>query len=559
MKSYDAYLQPKSTPQTVKADQRQVRNNAGGFVFKVSDWDLLNRFLILGTEAGTFYVQAEDLTAQNADTIIRLIQKDGYRVIETIADVVANDRAPKMSPVLFVLALCVGYGDAYTRQLAYAASLKECRTGSHFLEFQSYVEQVKGWGRQRRRYAARWYNEREPKHLAYQMLKYRNRSGFAHRDVLRLSHAKPKSHLHDALFYWATKGWEGVGPEPHPEPALQQIWAYERAKASTDKAEVIRLIKDYRLTHEMIDNSWKNDCDVWEALLQHMPLTALIRNLGKISSLGFFKTARYKMTAQGIVEILTDPGLIERAHIHPFAFLMALYTYESGGGFRGKLTWTPEPAIINALDTGFYTSFSTLKPTGRRRLVAVDCSGSMSTPIVTGWQKSKQGRAQLTQGPLSCRHAAIALAMTAVHADEATTDVIGFVAKGTTWGEVGFPYLESMPVSKRQRLTDVIRLFNKLPGGGTDLSVPFEFALQEAERGQIYDSIEIYTDDETWAGRRHPHEVLAEYRRYAPNVKVAIISMAANPFTVGDPNDPNVLQAVGFDAGMPEVLEAFLG
>ena len=31
-----------------------VENNAGGFVFKLDEWKQLERFLILGSEGGTF-------------------------------------------------------------------------------------------------------------------------------------------------------------------------------------------------------------------------------------------------------------------------------------------------------------------------------------------------------------------------------------------------------------------------------------------------------------------------------------------------------------------------
>src|SRR4051812_30364949 len=33
----------------------QVMNNAGGFSFQVDDWTNLDRFLILGTEGGSYY------------------------------------------------------------------------------------------------------------------------------------------------------------------------------------------------------------------------------------------------------------------------------------------------------------------------------------------------------------------------------------------------------------------------------------------------------------------------------------------------------------------------
>ena len=49
-------------PQSQRAREDQVLNDAGGFVFQVDDFTRLRRFLILGTEGGTFYVNQKALT-----------------------------------------------------------------------------------------------------------------------------------------------------------------------------------------------------------------------------------------------------------------------------------------------------------------------------------------------------------------------------------------------------------------------------------------------------------------------------------------------------------------
>ena len=52
------------TPQTERLPHRsdQTRNSAGGYVWEVDDWTRLERFLILGSEGGTYYVQERALT-----------------------------------------------------------------------------------------------------------------------------------------------------------------------------------------------------------------------------------------------------------------------------------------------------------------------------------------------------------------------------------------------------------------------------------------------------------------------------------------------------------------
>ena len=48
--SYARQFSNKKTPQTQRADETQIKNNAGGYVFALSDMDRAKRFLILGSK-----------------------------------------------------------------------------------------------------------------------------------------------------------------------------------------------------------------------------------------------------------------------------------------------------------------------------------------------------------------------------------------------------------------------------------------------------------------------------------------------------------------------------
>ena len=54
MKNYITnVLDPSTTPQSeALPNKNQVKNNAGGFVFAVTPWTRLERFLVLGSESG---------------------------------------------------------------------------------------------------------------------------------------------------------------------------------------------------------------------------------------------------------------------------------------------------------------------------------------------------------------------------------------------------------------------------------------------------------------------------------------------------------------------------
>ena len=108
------------------------------------------------------------------------------------------------------------------------------------------MQGLRGWGRGLREAVAAWYAMPAGK-LALQGVKYQQRDGWSHRDLLRLAHPKPLTPQHEAIYYWMVKGWEWAGEEPHPDEALRTIWAFERAKRAKTAREVIGLIEDHRL------------------------------------------------------------------------------------------------------------------------------------------------------------------------------------------------------------------------------------------------------------------------------------------------------------------------
>ena len=97
------------------------------------------------------------------------------------------------------------------------------------------------------------------------------------------------------------------------------IEAFEQAKKASSKAEIVKLITEHDLPREAIPTQWLNELEVWDALLQRMPMTAMIRNLGKMTSLGLIKP--FSDAAKLIVRKLGDETALKRARIHPLAVL----------------------------------------------------------------------------------------------------------------------------------------------------------------------------------------------------------------------------------------------
>ena len=524
---YNTRVTPQSQPMP---GTNQERNNAGGYAWRVSDWTRLERFLVLGSEGGTYYVRERKLTVDNAQAVLRCLQEDGPRVVAETVAVSQAGRAPKNDPALFVLALALGHGDVATRRAAVAALPKVARTGTHLFHFLEFVEGFRGWGRLLRNGVTAWYNEMDPARLAYQLVKYQQRDGWSHRDALRLAKPVPATPVHSALYGWATRGWPEVGPEPPQEKALTLPWVYEKAKRAQTEAEVLALVRDHRLTWEFVPSQWLGSPAVWEALLPNLPLGALLRNLGRLTAHGVLAPGRPQVAE--VAARLCDPEALRRARLHPLAVLVALKTYAAGRGARGKLKWEPVASVVDALDAAFYQAFEAVEPTGKRLLLALDVSGSMGFGEVAGMTG------------VTPRVASAALALTTV-AVEKSVHVTAFSHQ-----------MVPVSLSPRQRLDDVLRVTGRLPFGGTDCALPMLYAL---EKGLEVDAFVVYTDSETWYGQVHPAQALRMYReRTGLPAKLVVVGMVSNGFSLADPNDPGMLDVVGMSTATPQVVNQFV-
>ena len=519
-------------------------NSAGGYAWPVDDWTRLDRFLVLGSEGGSYYASERKLTLENAQAVIRCLQADGARAVARIVEISESGRAPKADPAIFALALATTErASADARKAALDALPRVCRTGTHLFHFAGYVDGLRGWGRGLRRAVTEWYGMPAEK-LAYQAVKYQSRDGWSHRDLLRLSHAKvPADSAHQLVYEWIVKGWESASEAPHPVPELRLVWAFERAKRAETRAEVVRLIREHRLPREAVPTQWLTEAEVWEAVLEEMPMTALSRSLATMTRVGLI--APNSAGTRRVVEQLGDGDRLLKARVHPIAVLAALKTYAQGHGERGKNTWTPGQPVVDALDAAFYASFGSVRRTGKRWLLALDVSGSMDCGTVAG-----------VPG-LTPRVASAAMALITAATEQAHT-FVGFTAGrggfGGQWGG-GDPGVTEIPISPRKRLDSIVKQVAALPMGGTDCALPMLWAMKRKVEADVF---VIYTDSETWAGAIHPAQALRQYReRMGIPAKLVVVGMVSNGFSIADPEDGGMLDVVGFDTAAPNLVSDF--
>jgi 60 kDa SS-A/Ro ribonucleoprotein len=521
------------TPQTKAIPGREsemTANNAGGVVFALDAWASLDRFLILGSDKPSYYVSAQKMTKEASQNVLNCIKLDGVKTVARIAEISLNGRAPKNDASVFALALCAIHGDPVTVAAAYEALRSVARTGTHLFQFVSALNDMGKWNAAAKRGIAQWYTARSEDKLAVQLLKYQSRDGWAHRDVLRLAHAKPLNEVQSSLFRYVTKGAEAMEAGVK---VPQLLIDFEILKRGVDAKTAIKLIESNRdITWEMLPTELHRNKDVMAALIPNMGITALIRKLGQLTNLGVI--APMGNDLKTVLAKLTDRDGIKSGRVHPITLLNASRQYGKGAGDKGSLVWKPVTQITDALDAAMYDAFDFIPSTGEGYMLGLDISGSMFGGSVIGCPG-------LYPAEVS---AVMALA---VAKRENNYQMFGFDREP-----------KPLSLSPNMRVSDVLKAMKDLhwSAGSTDCSMPMTYAMQQ-NNGNV-DKFCVWTDNETYAGKMQPVQALAQYRKkYNKNAKLIVCATSVTGFSIADPKDPGMLDIVGFDASAPALIQSF--
>lgn len=540
--TYAEHIKNKETPQSEPLfgrEEQMAKNDAGGYVFRLSHWGQLERFLVLGSEGGTYYVSPQKHSARNIKSVLSCLKEDGKRVVDMTVSISESGVAPKNDPALFVMALAMtpAYANASTR--AYAASKLPAvaRIGTHLFTFVSEVDQLRGWGKLLRQAVGNWYTSKEVNQLAYQVTKYQQRGGWSHRDLLRLAHPEVSSYKLASVFDYVTHGYDGIS-QRSTRYLPELVHGIEMIKSTTDVSEAVKLIRKHRLTHEMVPNDLKKNVKVWDAMLQNMPINATIRNLATMTSRGLLTPT--SEATQLVVSRLDNGEILSKARVHPISILSAWNTYRRGKGFRGSQSWEPVQPITNALERAFYTSFGFIPSTGKRILLALDISGSMGWPVLHEYGLN-----------MTPREVTAVMAMVTAKR-EPMYNAMAFTSGKYNAGNIA--RLEYR-LNAHDSLETTISRMAQMPFGGTDCALPMIYA---SKRNLEVDVIVIYTDDETWAGDIHPAVALNQYRQKTGlATKLIVVATTSTGFSIADPDDPYMLDIVGFDTRVPKLIADF--
>ena len=316
---------------------------------------------------------------------------------------------------------------------------------------------------------------------------------------------------------------------------LKALLELAKTGEKKDTTTAIALMEqNKKIQREHLPTELLNTMQIWNALLPGMGMTALVRNLGKLTQVGVTSSK-----TQEIVKMLTDPKSVKDSKIHPLQVLVGMKTYSQGKGELGSMTWAPNSYITTALSTTFKQAFGNITPTGKRYMLGLDVSGSMTMCACAGAKT------------ITPREGSVAMALMTLYAEGAeNVHIYGF---SNVFYNFNGKVRPDMTVQDAIKATDV-------PFGATDCALPMTEALKMyRENGALFDVFCVYTDSETYAPTVHPQVALQIYRKETGvDAKLIVIGMAANSLTIADPKDKNTLNLAGFDTSTPALISMFV-
>lgn len=583
-------------------------NNATGkvnesFVFKLSLKDYILRMLILGSRANKYDQRTKTLSADDIAFIQSQIKAGHGEEIFTITrDVYDESRAPKLDITLMVMALLCKAEELHIRKMAleFVAKLRTLSQLYSWKNFHSGILnpatglKTKGFGRAVKREISNWTLNKSAKDVAYQVTKYMAREGWSFKNILQCAHIstntgddrvfagagtgtvtdtvktsrKPKRlHQHnvpatemDLVLRYVVNGFEAMETLAKKSGLVNSDSVYVYLKAiheakhftCDDKDTLLELIYKHKLTREQVPTWALADTESLAALLINknqtkvtMPLTALLRNLGNMTSHGVFDNAQH---LQIVLAHLVHPNTITYSRIHPVNVLTAWFTYRAGQGTKGHNVWDPKQEIVKTLEEMFYLSFKNVAPTGKRICFLIDCSGSMCCPSLCEGVTNAEAAALL----------AMIFARGETSAEESPNHSFYLFTSNQRYASGGGSGLTDVTdvIDAAAPLDNVLRAVQRSDWGATDISMGILDALKFKRK---YDAFVVITDNDVNSGIK-PSEAMRQYRSglKLPHAKLVVVATQGSNITIADPDDINMMDMCGFDSHGPKILQDFI-
>ena len=506
----------------------QIRNDAGGYVYRMNDLDRMAQFLVLGTTS-SYYTSDETMLTRNLLDVRAIAYKKPFETLQLINDINAQGISQKYNALILVATMLIFHDDNGVRLKAKFTLGSLVRTGYHALSYLTYLNSIRdmeksngrkvGFGRAKVSVLKNWAESLTARELVLQRIKYHNRDGMRLEDVFNFAHPNLESvgPLNNLVGKWIMDNLSEDDEQALNELIIEgntvigqiKAWA-EINNNEISVAHAAELIREFQIPREGVPTQFLREIEVWQALLPSMPDHALIRNLSTMLNNGTFATE-----SEYIMNRLRDTEKLQKSRVTPMDVLKAWGIIHTQGN----------PVLTNQLERTFFDLVKVQKWTNANVLVAVDVSGSMSIPV--GDARNRTG--------IRAIEAATGMAQ-AIRGNFSSVDIVGF----------------DMLIRQPSGMETLNTNFWTGWGGGTDASIVVRLMNETAK---TYDAVIFITDNDAWLGR-HVQELIKEYRKKRNvNTVLMVNSTASQGYTLADPNDDLSLDLSGFNTGIIEALQ----
>lgn len=484
-----------------------------------------------------------------------IIQRGGgVQLIELIRN--ESIRSSRFYPFAYTLAVCARSTSQNVSQAAYAAIQTMCKTPQHLFMFLHYCQKsrnLKTWPRRHRKAIARWYTENpqyrdDPMYLARHVTKYKKRHGFTHKKVLKSCHPNPSKCSADLKYIlcYVTKGIAKANQlfaVPSSNVAEFLIDVETIKKKRVQEEDIIRLIKKWTLTWEQIPTEFLRSKQVWKALLHFMPMTALLRNLGKLTKYGLLQPDNEE--AKRVCSRIENKEILQQAKLHPIQILSSLNGYRRGRGLRAnQRRWAVNQDIVQSLMVAFNTQLtSTLRvpKSSKTILVAINTQISMENHVVGI--------------PLmNCKQTATAIAM--------TLKVCHSLSKTVTFGSTSTAQqfdsqLHENNMIDLEKVLEKIQTRRDMCSSPANFDAPFQYALDNVAG---VDAVILMTDHLSPSDQGHIRLAYNKFREHSPGTLLITVCFKNSEEVppVADPGDPKMLDVIGVDSDAVDTILSFI-
>jgi 60 kDa SS-A/Ro ribonucleoprotein len=499
----------KSTAPSRTAPATDTVNNAGGKAYSLTAEAALAQFACTGTFSDTFYVQAD----KQLDEVKKLVSQVRPEFLAKLA-VYSRESAFMKDMSAFLLASLM------TRDLELFKKVfnRVVDNGKMLRNFVQIVRsgQVgrKSFGSAPKRMIRQWLENRKDDRLFDDSVG--NEPSL--KDIIKMVHPKPSNAAREALYsYLIDKDVK------NPELLPESVKAFEAFKKATKGNRSVPSVNFQMLTAlDLSDKEWK---EVSKSMKWH----ALRMNLNTLDRHGVLKDSDM---VNSIAERFRDEKAIKNAKVFPYQLFTAYLNVDSSVPTR----------ITNALQDAMEIATRNIPRVKGRTVVAVDCSGSMDSPV-TG------ARGSVTTKTTCKQVASLIAACMLRNADD--VDVLRFTTTS-----------ERVKLNPRDSVITNAKTIGSI-NGGTAVSSPL---VQLNKENAKADLVVIVSDNESWADRADGYynhglgtSLMKEWLKFKtrnPKAKLVCIDLAPNAHTQAQ-SATDRLNVGGFSDAVFDVINAF--